>query len=73
LATVAEVSLLWTVPALMAVVAGLLVLQQLRQLDDAAEQLTAELRRHGEVAVAVSLARRSYGDARTAARARRQS
>lgn len=61
-------SLIWTVPPILTAIAGVLVLLQLRDMADAADDLTGQLRRIDEVRVAVAAVRAESAAARATLR-----
>lgn len=61
-------SLIWTVPPIVTAIAGVLVLLQLRDMADAADDLTGQLRRIDEVRVAVAAVRAESAAARATIR-----
>lgn len=61
-------SLIWTIPPVATAIAGVLVLLQLRDMADAADDLTGQLRRLDEVRVAVAAVRAESAAARASIR-----
>lgn len=61
-------SLIWTIPPIATAIAGVLVLLQLRDMTDAADDVTRQLRRLDEVRVAVAAVRAESSAARTTLR-----
>lgn len=61
-------SLIWTIPPIATTIAGVLVLIQLRDMADAADDLTRQLRRLDEVRVVVDAVRAESAAARASIR-----